>query len=554
MQTWVTDLLQQHVKDIKLEIPPDSNLGDFAFACFTLAKEKRKNPNQIAQELAEQIKPNNKVIKITATGPYVNFFINKKELAKEILIEIFNKKKDFGRHPKKDKTIVFDYSAPNIAKPFGIGHLRSTVIGNSLIKLHIFCGYKAIGINHLGDWGTQFGKEIAAWKKWGSKEKLDKDPIGHLLELYVKFHKEAEKEPSLVEEGREWFAKLEQDDKEALELWKLFRDMSLKEFDRVYKILNVNFDFYHGESFYNKQMTEVIEGFKKKGIVTESEGALIIELGLKHAPPLMLVKSNKTTTYHTRDLATALYRLEEFKPEKILYCVGSEQIMHFEQVFKALELYGLDKSKFLHVVFGRYRFQEGSMSTRKGNIIFMEDVLNKAMDLAKKTIEEKNPLLKNKEKVAHQVGVGAIVFGDLVNDRTRNILFDWKRILDFEGETGPYLQYTHARCCSILRKAEQGPSPKVQFDKFNQLEEERLIVLLSRFTHIIDDATHQYKPHILARYLIDLAQDFNRFYQKCPVLSEVKDVESARLLLVDSVRQVLDTGLHLLGVEAPEEM
>ncbi len=554
MESWIVDILDPHVKEPKLEVPRDPSLGDYAFACFDLAKEKKKNPVEIAKELASKIKPDIHVHKIVAAGPYVNFFINKKELAKHLLIDIFEQKKDFGRQKKNKKTVVIDYSAPNIAKPFGIGHLRSTVIGNSLLKLHIFMGYKAIGMNHLGDWGTQFGKEIAAWKRWGDEKKLKEDPIAHLLELYVRFHKEEETNPEMIEEGRDWFAKLEQGDKEAVRLWTLFRDVSLQEFNRVYKMLNVHFDFHYGEAFYAPKAKEVIEKFKKKGLAKEDEGALIVELGLKHAPPLMLQKSNETTTYHTRDLATALWRLDEFNPDKVLYCVGSEQIMHFEQLFKALELYGIKNGIFEHIVFGRYRFPEGGMSTRKGNIIFMEDVLNRSIELAKKTIEEKNPLLKNKENVAHQVGVGAIVFGDLVNDRTRDIVFDWKRILDFEGETAPYLQYAHARCCSIIKRSGHGVSPKVNVERLSEPDEEKIVVRLSRFQSVVQDATKQCKPHILARYLLDLGQEFNTFYHNCPVLSEVKESQALRLLLVDSVRQVLEIGLNLLGIEAPEEM
>ncbi|MFH1682736.1 MAG: arginine--tRNA ligase [Candidatus Woesearchaeota archaeon] len=548
-----TKLPEKEVSQL-LAVPPDSRLGDYAFPCFKLGK----NAKEEADKLKQKIKLPKFLSKTEVAGPYLNFYLNNSILAQDTLTKIYQEKKDYGKQDQgKDKKIVIDFSSPNIAKPFGIGHLRSTVIGNCLYKIFHALGYQPLGVNHLGDWGTQFGKLIVAYKKWGKKIQLEKDPVKYLLELYVRFHQEAEKDIKLEEEARQWFKRLEDGDKEATALWEDFRELSLEEFKRIYRLLEVEFDSYHGEAFYNNLLDKTVKEIQKQIKTEISEGALIVNLKQYKLPPLMLRKSDQATTYATRDLAAVLYRLKQYQPEKIVYVVGSEQKLHFQQLFTTLNLLG-HSDQFVHVDFGLFQFPEGKMSTRKGNIIFLEEVLDKAIKLAEQIIEEKNPDLKNKQEIARQVGIGAIIFADLSNDRIRNITFDWKKFLSFEGETGPYLQYTHARSCSILRKAKTehnlSISAKVNFETFDQEEELGVVKLLYQFPEIISKVGASYKPHHLANYLIALAQAFNEFYHKCPVISEQKQVMKARLLLVDCVRQTLDNGLQLLGIKAPEEM
>ena len=552
----VADLLKlaTGLEEIKLEVPPNSTLGDFAFACFPLAKERKKSPPEIAKEIVSQLPPSSLIDKVQALGPYVNIFLNKPAIAEKVLGEVASRGKEFGHAEPNGQTVVIEFSAPNIAKPFGIGHLRSTVIGNSLTKMYRARGYNVIAANHYGDYGTQFGKMIVAYKLWGEEEKLTGNAIHYLYSLYVKFHKEAEENEKLNDEGREWFAKLEAGDKEATQLWELFRELSLSEFNRLYELLQVDFDTHHGEAFYMPRLKSDIETVKKAGITEISEGALVVDLTDINTPPLMLLKTNGTTTYHTRDIAAAFYRLEEHKPNKLVYVVGNEQTLHFKQLFTVLGMMGHPLEKFAHVSFGRIHLPEGKMSTRKGTIVLMEDVLDRSIELALKTIEEKNPTLENKEDIAKWIGIGAIIFGDLINDRNKDVTFSWERILDFEGETGPYVQYTHARACSILRKSGSNVQHKVDWTKFQEQEEHNIIMQLTKYEQILDDCIQHNKPHILCHYLITLAQTFNEFYHKCPVLSDDSDVQNARLLLVDSLRQVLKNGLNLLGMHAPNQM
>jgi arginyl-tRNA synthetase len=561
-----TGLNKEEISNL-LAIPPDQKLGDYAFPCFKLGNSSKsmgfsQNPKEAAEQLKEKLEKSKLpkfLHKTQVVGPYLNFFLEPVILAKIVLSKINLEEKDYGKQNfGKGKTIVIDFSSPNIAKPFGIGHLRSTVIGNALYKVCQKIGYNVVGVNHLGDWGTQFGKLIVAYQKWGEEKKLEKDPIKYLLKLYVKFHKEEETNIDLTESARETFKKLEEGDKDLLKIWQLFRDLSLLEFKRVYQILDVDFDSYNGEAFYNDKANTTIKQFEKKKLTKISEGALIIDLEKYKMPPILLRKSNGATTYHTRDLSTVFYRMKEYNPDEILYAVGSPQKLHFQQLFKALELVGSDKAKFVHVDFGHFHFKEGKMSTRKGNIIFLEEVLDKAISLALKAINEKNPDLKDKCKVAKDVGVGAIIFSDLSTDRSREVLFDWDKVLSFEGETGPYLQYTYARSSSILRKAKVNFNelvlPEVQFDLLTLNEEQAIIKKLAEFPQILIKVKESYKPHHLANYLIVLAQLFNEFYHKCPVLCDQTKQRKARLLLVDGVRQVLSNGLTLLGMRAPEEM
>ncbi len=546
--------LKKEEVEILLSVPPNPQMGDYAFPCFTLGK----NAKEAAEKLKKKVNLPKSIAKSVVTGPYLNFYLDTKAVAESTLTQIKKEKKKYGTSSKgKGKTVVIDYSAPNIAKPFGIGHLRSTVIGNALYNVHKTLGYKVVGVNHLGDWGTQFGKLIVAYKKWGKEAELKKDPIKYLLKLYVKFHKEAETKESLIDEGREAFSKLEQGDKELLKLWERFRKLSLEEFERIYSVLNVTFDSYNGEAFYLSMLDKTITDLEAKMSTKMSDGALIVDLEKYKMPPVLLRKTNGATTYHTRDLAAVQYRLKKYKPHKILYVVGSEQNLHFKQLFKVLELSGEDKEKFQHVNFGLFRFPEGKMSTRKGKVIFLDEVLDKSINLALDTIKEKNPKLKNKKEVAKQVGVGAIIFGDLSNDRNRDVNFDWKRILSFEGETAPYVQYTHARSCSILRKAKEhkmSVTTKIPFDLLNLSEEQNLIKLLLAYPKIIEEVERTEKPHHLAQHLVKIAQSFNEFYHKCPVISEDARQMKARILLVDSSRQVIENGLGLLGIQAPEEM
>jgi len=541
--------------NIVLETPPSPELGDLAFPCFQLSKQWQKKPAEIAQELEKKLPKPNFISAIKANGPYLNFSINYKSLAPKILNKIYKEKNFYGQSKiGQKKKIVIDYSAPNIAKPFSVGHLRSTVIGQALYNIFNFLGYKSIGINHLGDWGTQFGKLIYAYKEWGDEKKLEKNPIKYLLSLYVKFHEEAKKNEELNEKAREEFKKLENKDPKVTKLWKKFSKLSLKEFDKIYKILNINIDHNTGEAFYNNKLEKTIQKIQEKIKTEKSQGALIIDLQKYKMPPLLLKKSNGTSTYHTRDLATAFYRLKKFNPEKLLYVVGLEQKLHFQQLFKVLDLMGLNNNKFIHVDFGLFRFPEGKMSTRKGKVVFLKDVINKSIELATKIIDEKNPDLKNKKEIAKKVGLGSLIFGDLKNDRTKNIEFNWDRILSFDGETGAYLQYTYARSCSIIKKANIKVTSKINFDTIKKKEEIAIIKRLNSFSDALIEVSETYQTNYLTQYLIDLAKEYNEFYNNCKVITENQEVMKMRLLLVNSVKQVLHNGLKLLGIEVVEEM
>lgn len=545
----------QEISDM-LEIPPDRQLGDRAFPCFKLAKTMRKNPQLIAQEIADNIKKPNFIERIETKGAYVNFFFNRAVFAQTVLEDILNKGERYGSSDKGNGSVVcIDFSAPNIAKPFHIGHLRSTVIGNSLYKIYEFLGYKCIGINHLGDWGTQFGKLITAYKHWGIKDDLEKEPIKALLDIYVKFHDEAEKDPSLEDEARMWFKRMEDGDEEALSLWRWFKDLSLREFNKIYDMLGVKFDYYTGESFYNDKMDRVVELLQGKGLLTESQGALVVDLSQYDMPPCMIKKTDGTTLYATRDITAAIYRKETFDFDKCLYVVAYQQDLHFRQWFKVIELMGFDwYDKLFHVPFGMVSMEEGTLSTRKGRVVFLEDVLQKAVDRTLDIIKEKNPGLENKEDVAKQVGIGAVVFHDLINNRIKDIVFSWDQVLNFDGETGPYVQYAHARAMSILAKATQTITGKVGGDLLTEDETLELIDLLARFPEAIEAACQANEPSIVARHTIDIAQAFNKFYKNHMVIVEDDELQRARLTLVYATAQVIRIGLGLLGIQAPAKM
>ncbi len=538
-----------------LEIPPNRSLGDYSLPCFRFSKSFKKRPDEISKEFSKKISGKDPIfLNIEVKGPYLNMFldynITTRIIVKDILSGNFSDIRVIG----KGKTVVIDFSSPNIAKPFGIGHLRSTVIGNSLKKIFSFLGYNVIGINHLGDWGTQFGKLITAYKKWGSEEGLKNEPVKYLYSLYVRFHKEAENNPELEDEARVWFSKLESGDEEARNLWKRFCDVSLKEFKKIYKKLGVEFEYYLGESFYSSMIDETIEKIKKAGITEVSEGALIVPL--ENLPPALLKKKDGTTLYLTRDITAAIYRYEKFEFDLMLYVVGSPQSLHFKQMFLVLEKMGMNWVKNCHhVPFGHIRFENEAMSTRKGNIILLEDVINKAVELAKRTIEEKNPKIKNKDYVAELVGVGAIIFNDLKSSRIKDVIFDWDEILNFNGETGVYLQYTHARISSLLKKfVEKYGNIDFESNIIYGNETFNIVLKLKDFEPIVVKASEGFEPSMISRYLLELAGEFNSFYNRHRIITDDYNVSIARIIVSKMVGMVLKTGLELLGVFPLKEM
>ncbi len=545
--------------DTFIEIPPDTKMGDFAFPCFRLSKALRKSPNVIAEELATKILAKKSVLveNVVALSGYLNIFVNKKLFVETILKEVVLKKEKFGSSEMgKNRNIAIDYSSPNIAKPFHIGHLRSTVIGNALYNMYNFLGYHSVGINYLGDWGTQFGKLIVAYKKWGNKEEIEKSGIQELTKIYVKFHEEAEKDDSLNDEARAFFMKMQEGDEEALSLWKWFYGISMNEFERIYKILDISFDNYNGESFYNDKMGRVVNELKQKNLLIESDGAQIVDLEAFNMPPCLIIRRDGGTLYATRDIAAALYRKDTYDFEKCVYLTALDQNLHFSQFFKVIELMGYEWAKNLvHVPFGLVSLETGKLSTRKGNVVLMEEILTEAIAKTRDIIEEKNSGLPNKDEVARQVGIGAIKFNDLYNGRIKDVVFSWERMLNFEGETGPYVQYAHARACSILRK-----SGVENFDMeidYSLLDDESSVAvckLFSQFAERVVDATNRHEPSVVARFSVDLAQAFNKFYYDNAILNGEEALKNARLVLVYAVKNVLDTSLGLLGIARPEQM
>ena len=557
----VATCLKEHIEELTLEeitalieVPPNKDMGDFAFPCFKLAKVFRKAPNMIAAELSEKIEAKGVISNVTPLGGYINFFVNKSQLAETVIKDVLTKKEKYGHSDLgKDKTIVIDFSSPNIAKPFHIGHIRTTVIGNALYKIYDSQGYNTVRINHLGDYGTQFGKLIVAFKLWGNKEAVEANPIPELLKLYIQFHDEAERHPEMEDEARAWFTKLENGDKEAKELWQWFRDESLKEFARVYDLLDIEFDSYNGESFYSDKMDRVIDIIKDKGLLQESQGTNIVDLEEYNMPPALITKNDGSTLYMTRDLAAALYRKENYDFEKCIYVVGSQQSLHFQQLFKVLELVGFEWAKdMVHVPFGMVALEEGTMSTRKGRVVFLEDVLKQAIEKTKETMLTKNPNALNVDEIAKQVGVGAVVFQELSNSRIKDYTFSWSRTLSFEGETGPYVQYTHARCCAVLRKAEEEVTTDINYELLNDVDSAEVLKVIASFNKTILNAMRKNEPHIITRFVLDLAQAFNKFYHDNSILVEDAELRKARLALVCATRQALENGLKLLGMQAPE--
>lgn len=548
-----TGLTEKEISDL-IEIPPNSDMGDYAFPVFKLAKTFRKAPNLIAEELAKKEFNNENIKKIVNVGPYVNFFVDNSKLVESVLTETV--KDDFGSsHIGVGKNVVFDFSSTNIAKPFHIGHLRSTVIGNAIRNIMKYQGFNTTGVNYIGDYGTQFGMMISAYLKWGDEDKINADPIKELLNLYVKYNKIAKEDESYMDEARDWFDKLEKKDPTAVKLWSWFREISLKEFQRVYDLLGVEFDNFNGESFHSQFIGDALEAIVKKNLLEESDGAMIINLDDENLPPVLIKKSNGSSTYLTRDIATAMYRKRTYDFYKNVYVVASQQKLHFEQLRAVLKKMGFDWwNDCEHVSFGMVSMKDGSMKTREGKVIFLEDVLNRAIDKTKSIIEERNPNLENKEEVAKQVGVGAVIFQDLFNNRIKDYTFDWDQVLNFDGETGPYTQYTFARSCSILDKGEFELKDNSKFDLLVDGTEIDIVKHLSKFEEVLLNATEKYEPSFLTRYTVELAKLFNKFYANCPINTVEDELKYQRLYLTYSVNKCLKLSLSLLGIEAPVRM
>ncbi len=561
MKNQIVNLLSQNIEVLTseeisqlIEIPPKPEMGDFAFPCFRLAKSYHKAPPMIAQDLKESIGDQAFLSEIKVIGGYLNFYVDKAQYAQQI-IDKYNNATDYGCSDQgKDKTICIDYSSPNVAKNFHVGHLRTTIIGNSLYKIFSKLGYKVVRINHLGDWGTQFGKLIVAYKKWGSREAVEEKGIEELMDIYVKFHEEAEKDDSLNDEARAWFLKMEQGNEEALEIWQWFRDISLKEFMRVYNILGMEFDSFAGESFYRDKTADVIKRLTDDGLLKESQGAMIVPLDEYDMPPCIVAKKDGSSIYATRDLAAILYRKATYNFDRCLYVTGLEQKLHFAQVFKVIELMGNDYAKNLvHIPYGLVSLKSGKISSRKGNVIFAEDLLRESINKTTSIIEEKNPDIPDKEEVAKQVGIGAIIFNDLYNQRIKDVIFDWNKLLNFDGETGPYVQYTYARASSVLRKIGEVPDT-IDYTLLTDEASIGLLKEIERYPQVIKDAAERYEPSVIARYSIDLAHAFNKFYHECQINVEDETIKYTRTNVVKIARYIIKDALSLLGIQCPEQM
>ncbi len=543
-----------------IEIPPNSDLGDFAFPCFKLAKSLRKAPPVIANEIKENIKIDEKIIeKIEIVGGYLNIYINKETLVESVLKEVADKKEKYGSSDiGQNKNVVIDYSAPNIAKPFHIGHLRSTVIGGALYKIYNFLGYNSVGINYLGDWGLQFGKVMAGYDMWKDEYDFSKSEIQAILKIYVRFCQEEKENPELTEKAREYFKRLEDGAEKEVKTWKWIRKISLENYQKTYNLLNSKFDSYNGESYYNDKMEPIVEELRNKGLLKESEGAQVVDLTEYDMPPCIIITSAGTTIYATRDLASLKDRINTYNFDKAIYVVGNEQRLHFKQVFKVLELMGYPEyaAKCEHVPFGLVVDKTGEkIGSRKGNSVFLEDILKEAIQKVEKIIDEKNPNLENKEEVARKVGVGAIIFNDLSNSRIKDEIFDWDMLLNFQGETGPYIQYIYVRTRSLIEKA--GYIPQIENINFSVLKEKEAIEtvkLLYNFNEVVQNAADKNEPSVVARYLIDVAQNFSTFYNEHKIITEDKALQDARLALTYCVGTVLKTGVTLLGMEMPDKM
>lgn len=555
-------LTEDEIKSM-IEIPQDQSMGDYAFPCFRLAKTMRKAPNLIAAELAEKLQGEQLFSEVSPVNAYVNMFVSREEMMKSTVSEVLEEKENFGRSDiGGNKKVIVEFSSPNIAKPFHIGHIRSTVIGNSLSKIYDALGYDVFKINHLGDYGTQFGKMICAYRRWGNREDVINSPIKTLLGYYTKFHVEVEEHPELEDEARAIFTKLEQGSKKEVELWQWFREESLKEFQRVYDMLGIEFDSYNGESFYSDKMPRFEKELSDKGLLQESKGAQVVDLEEYKLGTALIKKSDGSSLYITRDIAAAVYRKENYDFYKNIYVVATQQNLHFQQLFKIIELMGYDwANQCVHVPFGMVRLEEGTMSTRHGRVVFLEDVLNGAIEKTREIIEEKNPNIENLEEITSQVGIGAVVFNELSNNRIKDYTFKWDQVLNFDGETGPYVQYTHARCASLLRKAGEDIVAKAQDPKnvdFALLAKSdsayELTKLIYAFPGVVEQAGEKYEPSIITRHIIDIAQCFNKFYHDEHIIVDDVVEKTSKIALVIATKRVIATGIGLLGMKAPERM
>ncbi|MCM1533313.1 MAG: arginine--tRNA ligase [Corallococcus sp.] len=536
----------------------DDGFGDYAFPCFKLAKVMRMSPVAIAEKLANEVRTDGDVVKVEAVNGYLNFFVNRKQFVCEAVSDVLSKGADYGNDDVgRGKTVCIDYSSVNICKSFHIGHLSTTAIGSSLYKIYSALGYNVVGINYLGDYGTQFGKMIVAYKMWGDERTVKEKGVEELQRLYVKFHQEEAEHPELTDKAREWFVKVENGDEEAKRLFEMFKEITLNDVKEIYERLNVKFDSWNGESFFMDKMDAPLQILREKGLLTESQGAQVVDLKDYDMPPFLLIKSDGSSLYATRDLAAAFWRKKEYDFDKCLYVVAYQQNLHFKQLFKVLELAGAEWAKdMVHVAYGMVSLEDGAMSTRKGNVVLLRDVINKAVDKSLEIISSKNPDLENREKVAEQIGVGAVLFSALENAKIKDITFTFDRVLNFDGETAPYLQYTAARCNSLLEKAGMSRFTKIAHDlrALDNIETLRLCKLLASFPQAVKDAAEKYEPSIISGLLIDVAQAFNRFYIEHRVLSDNLAEQNARLTVVEATGTVLRKGLSLLGIESPDKM
>lgn len=542
-----------------IEMPSDNNMGDYAFPCFRLAKTMKKSPQIIANELKDGISLGNEFEKVEVINGYINFFVNNKKLVENVLEEVEEKRENYGSSEiGEGKNIVIDYSSPNIAKPFHIGHLRTTILGNSLYKMYKFLNYNCVGINHLGDWGTQFAKLIEGYKRWGTEYDIENNPIEELTKIYIRINDLCKEDESVLEQCRDNFKKLEDGDEYCVKIWQKFRELSLKEFQRIYDLLDIQFDSWNGEAFYTDKMQEVKDILEKNNKLVESEGARVVDLSKEDMPPCIIEKSNGSTTYATRDLAAILYRARTYNFDKALYVTSYEQILHFKQVFETAKYLDLDEkytNGLVHVPYGMVMLKTGKMSTRDGNVVKIEDLLKEAIAKVKIIIENKNPELENKEDIATKVGIGAVIFNDLYNSRIKDEIFDWDIMLNFNGETGPYMQYIYVRTKSVLEKAGYIPKLKdVNLDKLLDEDSVKVIKLLYQFNDKIMQAIEKYEPYIVARYLIEVAKTYSSFYNNNKIICDDKEVQDARIYLTYATGIVLKTGAALLGIKMPDKM
>ncbi|MCM1288908.1 MAG: arginine--tRNA ligase [Clostridium sp.] len=563
MKNKIVEILEKNIEGMSsseitnlIEIPPKAELGDFAFPCFSLAKTMRKAPQIIAEDIKNKIGSQEILEKIETQGAYINFFVKKDLYIKSMLEAALDK--NFGSSEEGNgKVICIDYSSPNVAKNFHVGHLRTTIIGNSLYKIYSKLGYKVVRINHLGDWGTQFGKLIVAYKAWGNEDAVKTDGVAELMKLYVRFHEEADKNPALNDEARAWFNKMENGDEEALKIWQWFKDISLVEYKRTYDLLGMDFDYYLGESFYRDKTEAVVNKLKSAKLLTESDGAMIVNLDAYNMAPCLILKNDGSSIYATRDLAAIFYRKETYQFCKCLYVTGQEQKLHFAQVFKVIELLGNEwaKEELVHIPYGLVSLDGAKLSTRSGNIIYAEDILLEAVSKIKEIIEEKNPDLEDKEETAKKIGVGAVLFNDLYNQRIKDVSFKWEKLLNFDGETGPYVQYTYARCASIIRKLDNfSLDDEIDYNILDDPDALALLKEISKFPKIVADAAEKYEPSVVARFAVNVSQAFNKFYNSTRINVAEENVKHARAMLVYITKETIKEAMGLLGIACPERM